>query len=446
MLGSYSVVDARNGGSAPARLGRRVSAEEALKVVRSGDTLVMGHACGEPLLLMKALAARAPELRDVRVVSVLVLGEAAFLRPENAGSFRHLSLFAGPRTRAAVNEGRVDFMPCFFGQVPSLLGDPPAFIPVDVALITVSAPDERGYCSLGVAVDYTKRAAEVARTVIAEVNPNMPRIPGDCMLHVSQIDYLVETDRPIIELAGAVASEDERIAGENVADLIEDGATIQVGIGAMPEVVCSRITDRRDLGVHSEMISDGIMNLVECGAITGARKTLHPGKIVATFIMGSRKLYSWLHDNPLMEMHPVSYTNDPAVIARNRAMVAVNAALEVDLLGQVCADTLGPVQFSGVGGQVDYVRGARLSEGGKAVIVLTSTARGGEVSRIVPMLKPAAAVTTSRNDVDYVVTEYGVARLHGKTVRQRMDALINIAHPKFREELARKAWEIYKLC
>ena len=321
----------------------------------------------------------------MRIVSVLVMGEAAFVRPEYAGSFRHLSLFVGGKTRAAVNEGRADFMPCFFNQVPSLLG---THIPVDIALVTVSEPDERGYCSLGVAVDYTKRAVEVARTVIAEVNPYMPRIPGESMVHLTDIDFMVETNRPIIELPRALAAEDERLAGENVAALVEDGATLQVGIGALPEVVCCRLTDRHDLGVHSEMVSDGIMELVECGAITGARKTLHPGKIIATFVMGSRKLYNWLHDNPLMEMHPVTYTNDPSVISRNRNMVAVNRALEVDRLGQICADTLGPVQYSGVGGQVDFVRGGRLSEGGKAVIVLTSTARNGQVSRIVPTLKP----------------------------------------------------------
>ncbi len=425
------------------RVGRWVSAEEAVRAVKSGDTVVMGHACGEAQTLMSALVARAGELRDVRIVSVLVMGEAAFMRPEYARSFRHLSLFAGGKTRAAINEGRADFMPCFFNQVPSLLG---THVPVDVALVTVSEPDERGYCSLGVAVDYTMRAVEVARTVIAEVNPFMPRIPGDCMVHLTDVDYLVHTNRPIIELPRAVAAEDERLAGENVAALVEDGDTLQVGIGAMPEVVCRRLTDRRDLGVHSEMVSDGIMELVECGAITGARKTLHPGKIIATFVMGSRKLYDWLHDNPLMEMHPVSYTNDPSVIARNRNMLAVNGALEVDLLGQVCADMLGPMQYSGVGGQVDYVRGARLSEGGKAVIVLTSTARDGQVSRIVPTLKPGAGVTTSRNDVDYLVTEYGVAQLHGKTVRQRMQALIEIAHPKFREDLSRQAYDMYRVC
>ncbi len=423
--------------------GARTTAAEAVKAVKSGDTIIISHACGEPRVLPGELAKRAGELRDVRTACVLVLGDAPYCRPEYAGSFRHISLFCGSKVRTAVNEGCADFMPCFFSQVPSLLG---SALPVDVAMVSVSPPDRQGFCSLGVSVDYAKRAVERARTVIAEINPTMPYIHGDCMVHLSEIDYPVEVDQPIFELPASTPTEAEQRAGEHVADLIEDGDCLQVGIGAMPEVVCSRLTGRRDLGVHSEMISDGVMDLVERGAITGARKTLHPGKIIATFIMGSRKLYDWLDDNPLVEMHTVDYTNNAAVIAQNRQMVSINAALEVDLLGQVCADTLGPRQYSGVGGQVDFVRGARLSDGGKAVIVLTSTACQGQVSRIVPMLKPGAAVTTSRNDVDYVVTEYGAAKLHGKTVRERMQALIEIAHPRFREDLARQAWEIYRLC
>jgi 4-hydroxybutyrate CoA-transferase len=423
--------------------GRYVTAADAVAAVRSGDTVVVSHACGEPRVLVDALAARAGELRGVQIFSVLVMGEAPYCRPELAKSFRHLTIFCGGKVRQAVDEGRADYLPCFFGAVPALLGDA---VPVDVALVSVSPPDVNGMCSLGVSVDYAKKAVEAARTVIAEVNPSMPRLRGDCFVHVSDLDYMVWVDQPIPELPRAAASEEERLAGEHVAELVEDGACLQLGIGALPEVVCSRLTDRRDLGVHSEMISDGIMELVERGVINGSRKTLHPGKIVCTFIMGSRKLYDWLDDNPLMEMHPVDYTNDPTVIGQHKKMVAVNAALEVDLLGQVCAESLGPRQYSGVGGQLDFVRGARLSEGGKAVIVLTSTAKNGTLSRIVPTLKPGAAVTTGRYDVDYVVTEYGAARLAGKTVRQRMQALINIAHPNFREELTRQAWEMYRLC
>jgi 4-hydroxybutyrate CoA-transferase len=419
--------------------GRWVTAAEAVQAVRSGDTIMVANACGEPRTVMEALADRAGELRGVRTAAILILGRPSYLRREIADSIRHISLFCSTGTRVAVNEGWADFMPCFFNQVPSMIG---THIPADVAMISVSPPDEDGYCSLGVSVDYSLRAAQVCRTVIAEVNPTMPRLYGDCMVHVSDVDYLVHVDRAIPEVPPSAPDEAERKTGENAAALIDDGATLQIGIGAMPEVVCSRLRDRKDLGVHSEMISDAVMDLVCEGAITNARKTLHPGKIVATFIMGSRRLYDWLDRNPLVEMHPVSYTNDPAVICRNRKMVAVNAALEVDLLGQVCSDTLGQDQYSGVGGQVDFVRGARLSEGGKAIIVLTSTARNGTVSRIVPALKHGAVVTTSRNDVDYVVTEYGAAQLHGKTVAGRMRALIDIAHPDFREELELKAYAL----
>lgn len=419
--------------------GRWTTAAQAVKAVKSGDTIMVANACGEPRTLMEALAERAPELRGVRTAAILVLGRPAYLRREIADSIRHVSLFCSTGTRMAVNEGWADFMPCFFSQVPSIIG---THIPSDVAFVSVAPPDARGFCSLGVAVDYSLRATQVCRTVIAEVNPTMPRLYGDCMVHVSDIDYLVEVERPIPEVPPSAPTDEERRAGENAAALIDDGATLQIGIGAMPEVVCSRLHDRRDLGVHSEMISDAVMDLVCAGAITNARKTLHPGKIVATFIMGSRRLYDWLDRNPIVEMHPVSYTNNPAVICQNKNMVAVNAALEVDLLGQVCADTLGQEQYSGVGGQVDFVRGARLSEGGKAVIVLTSTARNGTVSRITPTLKHGAVVTTSRNDVDYVVTEYGAAQLHGKTVRERMRALIEIAHPDFREGLEREAYAL----
>lgn len=422
--------------------GHWTTAAEAVKAVRSGDMIMVANACGEPRGLLETLADRADELRGVRTAAILILGQPSYLRREIADSIRHVSLFCSTKTRVAVNEGWADFMPCFFSQVPSLLG---VHIPADVAMVSVSPPDEHGYCSLGVSVDYSRRAVEVCRTVIAEVNPTMPHLLGDCLVHVRDIDYLVEADRPIPEVPPTPPTDAERRAGECAAELIGDGATVQLGIGALPEVVCNQLADRRDLGVHSEMISDAVMDLVERGVITGARKTLHPGKIIATFIMGSRRLYDWLDRNPLVEMHPVSYTNNPAVIAQNRGMVAVNAALEVDLLGQVCADTLGTSQYSGVGGQVDFVRGARLAEGGRAIIVLTSTARDGEVSRITPVLKTGAVVTTSRNDVDYVVTEYGAARLHGKTVRERMRALIDVAHPKFREGLARAAYDVYKV-
>jgi 4-hydroxybutyrate CoA-transferase len=293
-------------------------------------------------------------------------------------------------------------------------------------------------------VDYTKKAVESAKVVIAEVNATMPRTHGDSFVHVNDIDYFVEVDQPIHELKGAELTEVERNIGRNVAELIEDGCCLQLGIGGIPDAVLSHLEGFSDLGVHSEMISDGVKRLVEKGVITGRRKTLHKGKVVVNFLMGSRGFYDWVHDNPIIEMHTVDYTNNPYIIARNRNMIAINSALEVDLLGQVCADTLGPMQFSGVGGQLDFVRGARMSVGGKAVIALPGMAKGG-VSRIVPTLKQGAAVTTSRNDVDYVVTDYGVASLKGKTVRERMRSLIGIAHPDAREDLSRKAYDVYRV-
>jgi 4-hydroxybutyrate CoA-transferase len=291
-------------------------------------------------------------------------------------------------------------------------------------------------------VDWTKKGVECARVVIAEANKNMPRVHGDSFIHVSQFDHIVEVDVPLYELNKKKITEVEERIGRNIAELIEDECCLQLGIGGIPDAVLANLTGFRDLGIHSEMIADGVMTLVGKGVITGAKKTIHKGKIVVTFLMGSRDFYDWLDDNPMIEIHTVDYVNDPTVIARNTKMISINSALEVDLLGQVCADTMGPQQFSGVGGQVDFVRGAKSSEGGKAIIALPSTARE-KISRIVPLFKPGAAVTTSRNDIDYVVTDYGIAALAGKTVQDRMKAMINIAHPEFREELTRKAFEIY---
>jgi 4-hydroxybutyrate CoA-transferase len=296
---------------------------------------------------------------------------------------------------------------------------------------------------VGISVDWTKKGFETAKIRIAEVNPNMPRLHGDSFIHVSQIDHVVEVDLPLHELNQKKMTKMEEQIGRNVAQLIDDECCLQLGIGGIPDAVLANLAHLKNLGVHSEMVADGVMHLTEKGVITGAKKTLHKGKIVITFLMGSRNFYTWLDDNPMIEIHTVDYTNDPAVIARNKKMISINSALEVDLLGQICADTLGPQQFSGVGGQVDFVRGARMSEGGKAIIALPSTAK--ESSRIVPVLKTGAAVTTSRNDVDYVVTEFGIAALAGLTVRERMKTLIRIAHPKFQEELAKKALEIYNV-
>ncbi len=418
---------------------RLCSPEQAVAKVKSGDRIVFSHACGEPRLLPGALMKRAGELSGVGIIHMVPMGEAPYCRPEYEGSFRHLALFAGGPTRGAIWEERADYLPYFFNEIPSLFD---STLPPDVAMVTVSPPDANGFCSLGVSVDYTKHAVERAKIVIAEVNPQMPRTHGESFVHESEIDFFVEVDLPIYELKAAETTDVEDNIGRRAAELVRDGCCLQLGIGGIPDAVLKNLTTFKNLGIHSEMISDGVQHLVEKGVVTGRMKTLHKGKIVVNFLMGSRKFYDWIDDNPVIEMRPVDYTNNPCVIAQNDNMVAVNSALEVDLLGQVCADSLGPRQFSGVGGQTDFVRGARISKGGKAIIALPSSVKG-ETSRIVPTLKTGAAVTTSRNDVDFVVTDVGIAALKGKTVRDRMKALINVADPRFREELARKAYEIY---
>jgi 4-hydroxybutyrate CoA-transferase len=420
---------------------RLCTEEEAVKKVKSGDRIVFSHAAGEPQVLPGALMKRVNELKGVEIVHMVPMGEALYGRPEYAGSFRHVALFTGGTTRDAIWENRADYIPYFFNEIPSLFE---TSLPVDVAMITVSPPDRKGFCSLGVSVDYTKKAVDCAKIVIAEVNRTMPRTHGDSFVHTSQIDSFVEVDLPIHELKAPELTEVEKNIGKHAALLVEDGSCLQLGIGGIPDAVLQNLTGFKDLGIHSEMISDGVKHLVDLGVITGRQKNLHKGKIVVNFLMGSREFYDWVDDNPMIEMRTVDYTNNPYVVAQNRRMVAINSALEVDLLGQVCADTLGARQFSGVGGQVDFVRGARLSQGGKAIIALASTAKGG-VSRIVPTLKPGAAVTTSRSDVDYVVTDHGIAHLRGKTVRERMKALLAIAAPPVREDLAKKAYEIYHI-
>ena len=421
--------------------GRFCTPEEAVAKVKSGDRIVFAHACGEPRLLPSALAKRARELKGVEIVHMVPMGEALYCQPQYAASFKHVALFSGGPTRDAIWEGRADYIPCSFSEIPFLFN---TLLPVDVAMVTVSPPDSNGYCSLGVSVDYTKHAVSQAKTVIAEVNPTMPRTHGESFLHTSEIDVFVDVDVPIHELKSRETTDVEENIGRHAAELVEDGCCLQLGIGGIPDAVLKNLTAFKDLGIHSEMISDGVQHLVDKGVITGRMKNVHRGKVVVSFLMGSRAFYDWVDDNPLIEMRTVDYTNNPYLIAQNKKMLAINSALEVDLLGQVCADTLGPRQFSGVGGQLDFVRGARMSEDGKAIIALQSTAKS-DVSRIVPTLKAGAAVTTSRNDVDYVVTEYGIASLKGKTVRARMKALIDIAHPGFREELARKAYEVYHL-
>jgi 4-hydroxybutyrate CoA-transferase len=357
------------------------------------------------------------------------------------GHFRHNGLFIGGPTRKAVSEGRADYTPCFFSEVPALFREKQ--LPVDVAMVTVTPPDQHGFVSLGLSVDYTLQAIKSAKTVIAEVNPNMPRTHGDSYVSVDKIDYFVPCELPIAELQPPAIGEVEQAIGRHIASLIDDGSTLQLGIGAIPDAVLKFLTDKHDLGIHSEMISDGVMDLVEAGVVNCAKKTLHPGKMIVTFLMGTQNLYKWVNENPMVEMYPVDYVNDPYVIMKNDKLVAINSALQVDVLGQVAADTLGPIQFSGVGGQVDFVRGAARSKGGKAIIALPSTAAKGKVSRIAATLDRGASVTTSRNDIDYIVTEYGIAALKGKTVRERMEALINIAHPDFRDEIREQVKATY---
>jgi 4-hydroxybutyrate CoA-transferase len=410
-----------------------VTAAEAVTKIKSNDRVVVGHAVGEPSDLIDAMIANKANYENVELVHMVAMGKGEYVKEGMEEHFYHNSIFVGASTREAVECGRADFTPCFFHEVPKLFRN--GYLPVDVALIQISLPDEHGYCSFGVSNDYTKPAAECAKTIIAEVNRNMPRTLGDSFIHVSQIDYIVEASHPLIELKPPKIGEVEKAIGRNCASLIEDGSTLQLGIGAIPDAVLLFLKDKKDLGIHSEMISDGVVELVEAGVITNKKKTLHPGKIVVTFLMGTKRLYEFVNDNPMVESYPVDYVNDPTVIMKNYKMVSINSCVQVDLMGQICSESVGIRQISGVGGQVDFVRGASMGKDGKSIIAMPSTAAKGKVSKIVPILDEGAAVTTSRNDVDYVVTEYGIADLKGKTLRERAKALINIAHPDFREAL-----------
>lgn len=412
---------------------RITTAEQAVKAVKSGNRVVLGHACGEPQLIVDALVARAEELSGVEIAHEVPMGKGLYCLPQYEKSFRHNALFAGKPSRQAIKEGRADYTSIYLHQLPALFKS--GVFPIDVALVTVSPPDENGYVSLGISVDYTLQAIRSAKTVIAEVNPNMPRTGPGSLVKVEEIDYFVEVDVPLIELQPPVIGEVEKVIGQNIAELIKDGDCLQLGIGAVPDAILHFLKDKKDLGIHSEMISDGVMNLVKSGVVNCSRKTFYPGKIVIAFAMGTADFYKWLDNNPMIEGLPVDITNTPCNIAKNDNMVAINSALSVDLLGQVAADTLAGVQFSGVGGQVDFVRGTADSKGGRAIIALPSTAAKGTVSRIVTTLAQGQAVTTSRYDVDYVVTEYGVAHLKWKTNRERANALINIAAPEFRDQL-----------
>jgi len=412
--------------------------ENAVKNIKSGDRIVLGHAVAEPLELIKEVIKNKDQYENIEIVSMVTFNNAEYTQPEMAPHFRHNTFFVATSTRQAQTDARADYTPCFFYQIPDLFSE--GVLPVDVALIQLSPPDEHGYCSFGVSVGYTKPTAHAAKLIIAEINDQMPRTMGDSLIHISEVDHLVETSYPIFSIPPPRIGEIEKAIGENCASLIEDGSTLQLGIGSIPEAVLLFLKDKKDLGIHSEMFSDGIIDLVEAGVINNSKKTLHKGKMIATFLMGSQRLYDFVNNNPAVEMYPVTYVNDPCVIMQNHKMVSINSCIQVDFMGQVVSETIGLKQFSGVGGQVDYVRGAAMAKDGKSIIAIPSTASKGKVSRIVPFLDKGAAVTTSRNDVHYIVTEYGIANLRGKTLRDRARALINIAHPDFKPSLIEE-WE-----
>ncbi len=418
-----------------------VTAEESVQVLKSGHRVFVTGNCSVPQTVMEALNTRALELDNISLIQVLTIGKADYVRPELMGHIRVNSLFISANVREAVNDGRADFTPVFLSEIPGLFKS--GRLPIDVALIQVSPPDKNGYCSYGVEVGVTKTAAESAKIVIAEVNPHMPRTLGDSFIHVSKIDYVVEVDYMLPEVQMADSSEEQEAIANHLAAVIPDGATLQMGIGGIPDAVLQKLRNHRHLGVHTELFSDGVVDLVEAGVLTNERKTFHPGKILAGFIIGTQRLYDFVDDNPIVELHPTEYINDPFNIARNDRMVSINSAIQVDLTGQVCADSIGTKFYSGVGGQVDFVRGAARSKGGMPIIAFPSTAKDGEISRIVPTLTPGSGVITSRNDVHYIATEYGVVDLYGRTVAERARLLVSIAHPKFRAELAEAAEKLY---
>lgn len=422
--------------------------QDAVRAIKSGDRIFLTGNVSVPQKILAALVDYAPNLQNVEICQALAIGPADYVKPEMEGHLRVNTLFISQNVRKAVQEGRADFTPVLLSEFPLLFKR--GHLPLDIAMIHVSLPDEHGFCSFGVEVGLTKSPAETAKIIIAEVNEQMPRTLGDSFIHVSRLNHIIPVNYPIPEMLMSEEGNSEvveKIAGF-ISDLIPDGATMQLGIGAIPDAVLKFLHHKKDLGVHSELFSDGVIELVNIGVLNNARKTLHPGKIVAGFILGSKALYDWADDNPLIEMHRTEYVNDPFVIAQNERMVAINSAIEIDLTGQVCADSIGPKLYSGVGGQLDFIYGASRSTGGVPIIALpsTTTLRDGTlVPKIVSMLKPGAGVVTSRNHVRYIVTEYGVADLYGKTIRQRARQLINVAHPEFRADLEKQAQELHYL-
>ena len=416
------------------------SVEEAMTAIKSGSRLYLGGGSGVPIELIRGLTARGDELRDVEITHILTFAEAPYVAPEFQDAFRVNALFIGSNVRQAVQKGQADFTPIFLSEIPGLFKG--GILPIDVALISLSPPDEHGFCSFGVEVGTSKPAAESAQLIIAELNRQMPRTLGDSFIHVSRVQHIVEVDYPLPEAPQGGSSEEHLQVGAHIAEMIPDGATLQMGIGSIPDAVLHNLGGHKELGVHTELFSDGIINMVEAGVITCSRKSFHPGKIVAGFLFGSKRLYKFVHNNPMIELHPTDYVNDPFNIAQNDNMVAINSAIQVDLTGQVCADSVGSRIFSGVGGQLDFIRGAARSKGGLPIIAFLSTAKNDTVSRIVPMLYEGAGVVTTRNDVHFVVTEYGVASLYGKSFRQRARELINIAHPAFRDQLTSSAKDL----
>ncbi len=403
------------------------------KAIKSGDSIVFGHAIAAPESISKALYDLRENYKDLRVFHMLYLAEAWHMKPEMKGHLKIASNFFDANARCVNDKDLLDYIPCYFHEVPSLFED--EIYKVDVAAIQLSYPDENGYCSFGISADYTSTAAKKAKIVIAEINKQMPYIGGDNLIHISEIDYIIEVDRALKELPSSPIGDIERKIGEHCASLIKDGATLQLGIGAIPDAVLLFLEDRKDLGIHTEMFTDGVMHMMKKGIINGKKKTLHKEKVVTTLIMGSKELYDFIDKNDAIESYPVSYTNDPFIIAKNDNLVSINSCIEVDLMGQVASESIVDRQFSGTGGQVDFIRGAKKSKNGISILAMPSTAAKGTVSRIVPYLKEKSVTTATRNEADYIITEYGIARLKGKTLRERALSLVDISHPNFRQEL-----------